>query len=550
MHPATWWPALMRMSLVHTTRRRAIAAASVLTLIAATLVAAITASAPAAATAPAASDGRQFRVLVFTKAVAGTHASTNAGVAAIEKLGRDLRFTVQVTNDASKFDLAHLKQYRVVVFLNTSGDVLNAGQQAAFEEYYRDGGGFLGVHSAIETEPDWSFLTDLLGTRASGSSAVTNAVIKVADRVHPASEQLPQRWSAHRPVVQLHGQRPRRLARAGHGRRDDLHRRHDGVRPPDHLVQGLPGRSVVLHRPGRHPGEFRHDRPARAPRRGHPVGGRRDRRRLRRDRAGQLPDGLRRGPAERERADRLRRAARRPRDPDRPPRRRAAARPATNTTHLLAQIPVYMASEDGMYGPAVDNDFATNKWVYLYYSPLTQEAPFPTTTPTANAPNTGVDPSVWDPWLGYFQLSRFKFVDGPTPTLDLATEQKILKVPVNRGACCHVAGDIDFDSANNLWMVTGDDTPAGGGNSGGFSPHNDMLTTTGLYNAPHVDARRSAHEHQRPARQDPADHRAARRLVHHPARQPVHRQRGGRRQDPARDLRDGLPQPVPHHGRR
>ena len=65
---------------------------------------------------------------------------------------------------------------------------------------------------------------------------------------------------------------------------------------------------------------------------------------------------------------------------------------ATNTTHLLAQIPVYMASEDGLYGPAVDNDFATNKWVYLYYSPLTQEAPFPTTTPTANAPNTGRRP--------------------------------------------------------------------------------------------------------------------------------------------------------------
>ena len=65
-------------------------------------------------------------------------------------------------------------------------------------------------------------------------------------------------------------------------------------------------------------------------------------------------------------------------------------------------------------------------------------------------------------------------------------------MPVNRGACCHVAGDIDFDSHNNLWLVTGDDTPAGGGNSGGFSPHNDMLTATGLFNAPHVDARRSA----------------------------------------------------------
>ena len=47
---------------------------------------------------------------------------------------------------------------------------------------------------------------------------------------------------------------------------------------------------------------------------------------------------------------------------------------------------------------------------------------------------------------------------------------------MNRGACCHVAGDIAFDSKNNLWLVTGDDTPAGGGNSGGFSPHNDGPT--------------------------------------------------------------------------
>ena len=51
-----------------------------------------------------------------------------------------------------------------------------------------------------------------------------------------------------------------------------------------------------------------------------------------------------------------------------------------------------------------------------------------------------------------------------------------MRVSNNRGACCHVAGDIDFDTHNNLWLVTGDDTPSGGGNSGGFSPHNDMKT--------------------------------------------------------------------------
>jgi PKD repeat protein/type 1 glutamine amidotransferase len=459
---------------------------------AAALVAVGTGSAPAAAQEPASEEGMQFRVLVFTKAAAGAHASTPAGVAAIERLGRDLRFTVQVTNDASKFDAAHLKQFRTVVFLNTSGDVLNAAQQGAFEEYYRDGGGFVGVHSAIETEPDWSFLTDILGTRAAGASAVTPAVIKVADRVHPASETLPEYWNrtdqwynftanvrgfSHvlatvdettysggtmgfdhpitwckdyqggRSFYTALGDTPASFATA------DL-RAHLGgaIQWSAGVTDGDCGATVLAN--------YQMDFIAAPPNVNEPIG------------FDVLPDG-------------------RVVQTD----RRGGVRlhdPATNTTHLLAQVPVYMASEDGMYGPAVDNDFATNKWVYLYYSPLTQEAPFPETTPTANAPNTGVDPSVWDPWLGYFQLSRFKFVDGPAPTLDLASEQRILKVPVNRGACCHVAGDIDFDSHNNLWMVTGDDTPAGGGNSGGFSPHNDMLTATGLYNAPHVDARRSS----------------------------------------------------------
>ncbi len=155
-----------------------------------------------------------------------------------------------------------------------------------------------------------------------------------------------------------------------------------------------------------------------------------------------------------------------------------------------------------MYGPGIDNDFATNNWVYLYYSPPTvEDVKLSTgeivtqTTPTANAPNTGESPAVWDPWVGYFQLSavqvRRRHRAAPAH-LDLASEQEILRVPVNRGACCHVAGDIDFDDDGNLWLVTGDDTPAGGGGSGGFGPFNDQLTATGLYNAPHVDARRSS----------------------------------------------------------
>ena len=153
-----------------------------------------------------------------------------------------------------------------------------------------------------------------------------------------------------------------------------------------------------------------------------------------------------------------------------------------STVILDLRANTYTHSEDGMYGPAIDNDFETNKWVYLYYAPVNMEAPYPAQSPSgANiaAPTTAADPSAWDAYRGYFQLSRFKFVEGSgttPPSLDLASEQKIMKVENNRGACCHVAGDIDFDRHNNLWLTTGDDTPSGGGNSGGFSPHNDQKT--------------------------------------------------------------------------
>ena len=81
------------------------------------------------------------------------------------------------------------------MFLNTAGDVLSDSEQTAFENYFKDGGGFLGIHSAIVTEPAWPFMTQLLGTRAVGSAAALDrATVKVADRVHDASKTLPEYW--------------------------------------------------------------------------------------------------------------------------------------------------------------------------------------------------------------------------------------------------------------------------------------------------------------------------------------------------------------------
>ncbi len=481
----------------------------------------LSATTATAAAAPA-STSVSYRLLVFWGGSGDKEAVAKAGIDAIRALGRANGFAVEATDDPGRFVDHQLARFRAVVFLNTSGDVLDADQEAAFERYFHAGGGFVGIGSAIETETDWEFLTEILDTRAASRTEVQPGTIKVADRVHDASKDLPEYWTrsdawynfetnvrgeshvlatvveqvddlgafelqpwggrltgiaggtmgADHPVAWCKDWRGGRSfysalgnTAASYGEADLLE--HLGgaltwAAGQSDLVDSDCGATVLAN--------YQQTKVSAPPNLSEPIG------------FDVLPDG-RVIQTDRRGGVRLHDAQ-------------------ANATTILAQIPVYMASEDGMYGPAIDNDFETNRWVYLFYAPPTVEdvtlstgEVVTQTTPAANAPNTGASPAVWDPWVGYFQLSRFRFVDATATTpahLDLATEEQILRVPVNRGACCHVGGDIDFDSHNNLWLVTGDDTPAGGGNSGGFGPFNDMLTATGLFNAPHVDARRSA----------------------------------------------------------
>ena len=86
----------------------------------------------------------RFQVLVFSKTTGFRHGSITAGIAAVERLGAEHGFAVDVTEDASVFHSDTLSRYDAVIFLNTSGDMLDAAQQAAFEAYVQGGGGFVG----------------------------------------------------------------------------------------------------------------------------------------------------------------------------------------------------------------------------------------------------------------------------------------------------------------------------------------------------------------------------------------------------------------------
>jgi type 1 glutamine amidotransferase len=143
----------------------------------------------------AASSTPKFAALVFTKTTGWRHESIPAGISAIQALGAQQHFAVHASEDAAVFTRDHLARYRVVIFLNTTGDILDAEQQAALEGFIRQGGGFVGIHSATDTEYDWPWYGRLVGAYFANHPAIQTATIKVVDATHPSTRPLPATWS-------------------------------------------------------------------------------------------------------------------------------------------------------------------------------------------------------------------------------------------------------------------------------------------------------------------------------------------------------------------
>jgi cytochrome c len=146
---------------------------------------------PAAA---ADSSDPRFTVLVFSKTTGFRHDSIPQGIAAIEALGAEHGFAVDRTEDATRFSDAVLARYKAVVFLSTTGDVLDTGEKAAFERYIRSGGGFVGIHSASNTEYGWPWYGRLVGTWFASHPQIQRATVHIADPDHPSMKGVPADW--------------------------------------------------------------------------------------------------------------------------------------------------------------------------------------------------------------------------------------------------------------------------------------------------------------------------------------------------------------------
>ncbi|MFE0763122.1 ThuA domain-containing protein [Streptomyces smyrnaeus] len=141
------------------------------------------------------SAAEQRKVLVFSKTAGFRHDSIPDGIAAVRQLGAQHGFTVDATEKGAAFTPKKLAAYDAVIFLSTTGDVLNKRQQKAFEGYIADGGGYVGVHAAADTEYDWKWYGGLAGAYFESHPAIQSATMKIEDRGHPATAHLGEEWN-------------------------------------------------------------------------------------------------------------------------------------------------------------------------------------------------------------------------------------------------------------------------------------------------------------------------------------------------------------------
>jgi uncharacterized protein len=149
------------------------------------------------ACAPAPTPGCHIRLLVFSKTGAFRHASIPDAIAALRAIASSQGVAIDFTEDATVFTDTNLARYNAVVFLMTTGEILNNSQQAAFERYIQHGGGYAGVHSASDTEYNWPWYGQLVGAyfdRVHGHSHIVQATVHVVDHAHPSTSILPAVW--------------------------------------------------------------------------------------------------------------------------------------------------------------------------------------------------------------------------------------------------------------------------------------------------------------------------------------------------------------------
>ncbi|MGO4919059.1 ThuA domain-containing protein [Maribacter spongiicola] len=404
------------------------------------------------------------KVLVFSKTMGFKHASIPAGIAAIQKLGTENGFAVDTTKNAELFTDENLKQYSAIIFMSTTGNVLDQFQEAAFERYIQAGGGYVGVHAAADTEYDWGWYNDLAGAQfLSHPRGMPTADFIVKDKNFVATQFFTDTvWN----------------------RTDELYN-YKNINPDINVLMTLDESTYEGGANGDfHPIAWYHDFDG--GRAFYTGGGHADASFTEDLFLKHLLGGIQYAIGENLNLDYSKVTSQIPPEADRfakvtlsegqffeptemavlpngdvlVAQRRGEVMLYNDETKALSEVlklDVYsktlntpgVNAEEGLMGLQKDPDYANNHWIYLYYSP------------------TG-DKSV-------NRLARMKFIDGK---FDVASVQVIIDVDSQREICCHTGGSIAFGPDNLLYLSTGDNsTPFNEKDekyvNNGFAPLND-----------------------------------------------------------------------------
>ena len=127
------------------------------------------------------SNENDFSVLVITETDGWVHDSIEAGLELIKYLGDKNRFNVYHSDNSRVINYSNLKNIKTLIFLNTTEDILSEDEQVVMQKFIQSGKGFVGVHSASDTEYEWKWYGELVGAYfKSHPEGTTNAkIIKI-----------------------------------------------------------------------------------------------------------------------------------------------------------------------------------------------------------------------------------------------------------------------------------------------------------------------------------------------------------------------------------
>jgi len=388
---------------------------------------------------------KEVKVLVFSKTEGFRHESIETGIEAIKKLGVENNFTVEVTEDAVSFNEAKLKDFMAVVFLNTTGNVLSPVQQSQMERFVQAGGGYVGIHSATDTEYGWPWYGKLVGAYFDShpmNPNVQEGKVNVVQPNHASTDSLPDSWTVADEWYNFKSLNPANnvLMTVDESTYEGG---TNGVNHPIAWYKDYDGGRSFYTAMGHTKEQFADSKFL-----SHLLGGIKYVVGL-----GQPVDYSK---AYAELVPEENRFSKtiftqnlnEPMELDFLSENKIIFIERRGDVHIydlekgedkvIATLNVFSGLEDGLLGMAVDPNFKENNWIYLYYSE-----------------NKGND---------HQNLSRFELKND---ILDLTSEKKLLHVVTQREECCHSAGSIEFGPDGNLYLSTGDNTSP---RADGYSP--------------------------------------------------------------------------------